>query len=159
MRAGYDSHLLWYMQIFKDLIHKAKAATDTCMEFTGCEEKPKGFSLLPSPCSHWTCNPYASSMDLMFFPFLQPVLDGGTAGLGSGDGDKDRAHHSVSATAIALLHNDPVSDLITEHSPFLPLCFHVFIRSKELLPTSTFHKPKTQASPPQTALMVFLCWL
>lgn len=95
--------------------------------------------------------------DLMFFPFLQPVLDGGTAGLGSGDGDKDRAHHSISATAIALLHNDPVSDLITEHSPFLPLCFHVFIRSKELLPTSTFHKPKTQASPPQTALMVFLC--
>lgn len=28
MLAGYDSHLLWYMQIFKGLIHKAKAATD-----------------------------------------------------------------------------------------------------------------------------------
>lgn len=93
------------------------------MEFTGWEEKPQGLLLLPSPCSHWTCNLYASSMDLVLYPIPQPVLEGGTAGLGSGDGGKDRAQHSISATAIALLHDDPVSDLTTKHSPFLPLCF------------------------------------
>lgn len=66
MLAGYDSHLLWYMQIFKGLIHKAKAAPDAlawnllyvrkslkdyylCPKSPLLPTSPRGYRALPTP--------------------------------------------------------------------------------------------------------------
>lgn len=57
------------------------------------------------------------------------------------------------------LHSYMMTQWATSRQNTLHSSHFAFGRSKELLPTSTFHKPRTQASAPQTALMVFLCWL
>lgn len=131
MLAGYDSHLLWYMQIFKGLIHKAKAATDSlAWNLLYVRKSLKDYYLCPK-------SPLLTSPAVSVLP-TSPRGSRALPTLPLGSGAGVGAHHAVPAPLLpgtcwphGQLHRDAL----------LPPCF---LSEQTAAPRSHFSQSKPE---------------